>query len=174
MITNIFLLVSAIGIFLLVILAAVALYLSYRARKESKILNAHLQALNEILSWATEAQQSTFLSASPKEEGIREVRMRLSLLPVRGEAMIRLGSIFGDEIVDRIRAMLQSVAKLEKSLTSKGAPYLKALSGELWNSSVDLLIALHNHRIELLCFTRDYARLLSQTKRLIKRKVPTS
>ena len=174
MITNIFLLVSAIGIFLLVILAAVALYLSYRARKESKILNAHLQALNEILSWATEAQQSTFLSASPKEEDIREVRMRLSLLPVRGEAMIRLGSIFGDEIVERIRAMLQSVAKFEKFLTSKGTPDLKALSGELWNSSVDLLIALHNHRIELLCFTRDYARLLSQTKRLIKRKVPTS
>jgi len=174
MISYIFLLVSAIGIFLLVILASVALYLSYRARKENRILNAQMQALNEILSWATEAQQSTFLSDSPREEDIREVSMRLSLLPIRGEAMIRLGGIFGDEIVGRIQMMLKSVTKLEKSLASKGTPDLKALSGELWNSSVDLLIALHNHRIELLCFTRGYTRLLHQTERLIKRKISAS
>jgi len=174
MIVNTFLIISAMGILLLVILASVALYLSYRIRKESRILNTHLQALNEILSWATEAQQATLIPASPKEYDKQAVKVRLSLLPVRGEAMTRAASMFGDEIAAKVRSVLDSIVQFEKSLTSKTARDWKAPAGELWNSSVDLLISLHNHRIELLCFTRDYTRLLSQTKRLIKRKVPTS
>ena len=168
--SNTFLAISGIGILILAIAASVAIIQSYRIRKEDRVRNIQARAMDEILNWASEAQQIMFSFSIANERDKWEARWRLSLLSMRSPAMASIAGIFGNEMEEKVQGVLNSLDKFEKSLLSADAPEDEGLFDKLRRSLVDLLIGLYHRRIEMLCFTKEYERLLSQTKRFLEVK----